>query len=322
MFNRENIMTDDQLAQNIDKYFKFLKTGDIDPVTLYLEGLAVSGRRSMRSLLVTAANVFEFEGEMERMPWPLLQYHHIAQVRSTLQSQGKSANTINLTLSACRGVMKACFNLGLIQADQLMLINEVKRVRGKRLPSGRCLSQYETKALISACRQDKSIAGKRDLAVIVLMLATGLRRSEVVALDIDDYSTRNGQLIVMEGNKQRAIFIQTEARRLIKPWISCRGKTDGKLFQPISNKNNIMNRAMTSQSLYDLIKKRSIEAKIENCSPHDFRRTFVTRLLESGVDINTVRQLAGHSDIQTTARYDLRDEKEQKRAIKQTTLVL
>jgi len=179
-------MTDDQLAENIDKYFKFLKTDKTDPVTLYLEGLAPSGRRSMRSLLQISAEIFKFEGELERMPWPLLQYHHIAQVRSTLQNNGKSSNTINLTLSACRGVMKACFNLGLIKADQLMLINEVKRVRGKKLPSGRCLTQYETKSLITACKRDKSIAGKRDLAVIVLMLATGLRRSEVVALDIDD----------------------------------------------------------------------------------------------------------------------------------------
>ena len=69
-------MTDTELAQNIDKYFSFLKTNQTDPVTLYLEGLAPTGRRSMRSLLQTAANVFEFEGKLERMPWPLLQYHH------------------------------------------------------------------------------------------------------------------------------------------------------------------------------------------------------------------------------------------------------
>ncbi|MCU7940960.1 MAG: hypothetical protein KZQ67_17145 [gamma proteobacterium symbiont of Bathyaustriella thionipta] len=82
----------------------------------------------MRSLLQTVANIFEFEGPLERMPWPLLQYHHIANIRSTLQNQGKSAITINLTLSACRGVMKVCFNLGLIKADKLipLLEKEIK----------------------------------------------------------------------------------------------------------------------------------------------------------------------------------------------------
>ncbi len=313
-------MTDQELGITIDKYFKFLNTDKTTPVSLYLDALAPSGRRSMRSLLVTVANIFEFEGELERMPWPLLQYKHLAQVRSTLLNQSKSANTINLTLSACRGVMKACFNLGLINADQLIQINEVKRVRGKKLSSGRSLSQREIKALIAACKRDKSIEGKRDLAIIALMLSTGLRRSEVVALNIEDYNTRNGKLVVMagKGNKQRVNYIQVSARQLIKLWLNYRGKEEGKLFQPIYNSVQV-NKKMTSQSLYYLLKKRSNEANIKNCSPHDLRRTFITRLLESGIDINTVRQLAGHSDIQTTARYDLRDEKEQKKVMKNTT---
>ena len=219
--------------------------------------------------------------------------------------------------------MKACFNLGLIEANQLMQINEVKRVRGKKLPAGRSLSQQETKALMSACKRDKNIKGKRDLAIIALMLSTGLRRSEVVALNIEDYNTRNGKLVVMsgKGNKQRINYIQTSARKLIKLWLNDRGKELGNLFQPILN-SEPLSKKMTSQSLYDLLKKRSIEANINNCRPHDLRRTFVTRMLESGIDLNTVRQLAGHSDIQTTARYDLRDEKEQKRAIKQTSFIL
>jgi site-specific recombinase XerD len=78
---------------------------------------------------------------------------------------------------------------------------------------------------------------------------------------------------------------------------------------------------MSSQSIYDLVGKRAREAQIENCRPHDLRRTFVTRLLESGVDIHTVSQLAGHSDIQTTARYDLRDQSEQRKAIKNLSIL-
>lgn len=317
-------MTNQELSTTIDKYFKFLKEEkNTSPIDVYLGSLADSGKRSMRSLLQSAANIIELEGELEQMPWPLLHYKHFAQIRSSLKDSGKSANTINLTLSACRGVMKACFNLGLIKADQFMSINEIKRVRGKKLPSGRCLSQQEIKSLIRICKRDKSITGKRDLAIIVLMLSTGIRRSEVISLNLEDYNTRSGQLIIIagKGNKQRMNFVQTDSRKMIRPWVHCRGKETGSLFL-VTNKNSVIDKKMTSQAIYDLLKKRSNEANIKNCRPHDLRRTFVTRLLESGVDINTVRQLAGHSDIQTTARYDLRDEKEQKRAIKRTLFVL
>jgi len=311
-------MTDKELGTTIEKYFKFLNTDKPSPVTLYLDGLAPSGQRSMRSLLVTAANIFEFEGSLERMPWSLLQYHHFAQVISTLKAKGKATNTINLTLAACKGVMKACFNLRLITAEHLMQINEVKRVRGKKLPSGRCLTQRETKALITVCKRDKTIDGKRDLAIITMMLATGLRRSEVTNLQLTDYNTRNGELIVKagKGNKQRIVYLQKDARQLIKLWLNHRGKEAGVIFYTINN-SQILNKKMTTQNLYYLLKKRSIESEIAHCSPHDLRRTFITRLLEAGIDINTVRQLAGHSDIQTTARYDLRDTKEQKKILKQ-----
>jgi len=52
------------------------------------------------------------------------------------------------------------------------------------------------------------------------------------------------------------------------------------------------------------------------CRPHDLRRTYVTWLLQAGVDLNTVRQMVGHSSIETTARYDLRDDEAMRRAVK------
>ena len=68
---------------------------------------------------------------------------------------------------------------------------------------------------------------------------------------------------------------------------------------------------------YEIINYRAEQANIEPCRPHDLRRAFVTQLLEAGIDINTTRQLVGHTDIQTTAKYDLRDEKSQKKALRQ-----
>ncbi len=299
--------------KKLDDYYLVIN-GNTDPVTLYLEGLAPTGRRSMRSLLNTAVSILGFDDELEHIPWQMLEYQHLASIRSELMSRGKTAN---LTISALKGVMKACFNLGLIDADKWMQLKTLKPVRGKKLPAGRSLSQKEVNAIYSVCKNDKTARGKRDLAVFAMMLATGLRRSETVGLQINGYNTRNGELVVTgKGNKQRKLYLSKDARQMVRPWIQVRGKEDGSLFNPILRSGEIVDRPLTSQAIYDVIKNRSSEAGIESCKPHDLRRTFVTRLLDAGVDLNTARQLAGHSNVETTVKYDLRDERQQRKALK------
>jgi len=312
-------MTEEDLQQKLQHYYHTLNIQQTDPVTLYLQRLAPTGRRSVKSLLKTAAAILDFEGELEEMPWNIIEYHHLSKIRNTLQKKGKSANTINLTLSGLKGVMKACFNLGLINADQLMRLNDINRARGKRLPSGRSLTKQEIKKLSRACVQDNSTAGKRDHAIIATMLATGVRRSEVIAININDYNTRSGLLNIQsgKGNKQRTAYLNKESRRIVKQWLNIRGKEEGYLFNPTSKTGSIQDKQLTSHTIYQIIKNRAKQAGIQPCRPHDLRRTFVTTLLEAGIDLNTTRQLAGHIDMQTTARYDLRDEKTQRNAIKQ-----
>lgn len=312
-----------QLQAKFDNYYQLTQEQQTDPVSLYLESLSPTGRRSVKSLLTSSSAILGFEGPLETMPWNMIEYQHLAQIRNCLTQQGKAANTVNLTLSAVRGVLKTCFNLKLINADQLMLVNNVKSVRGQRLPSGRSLNSRETMRLTTVCQKDVTVAGRRDHALIALMLATGLRRSEVVDLDIDDYNNRTGLLNIQQGkgNKQRSAYLDSKSRLIIRQWQKLRGNAPGKLFNPVGKTGNVLNRSLTSQSIYDIVKQRAEQAKLGNVRPHDLRRTFVTQLLEAGVDLNTTRQLAGHNSIQTTARYDCRSEKSQKKAVQQLLLL-
>ena len=84
---------------------------------------------------------------------------------------------------------------------------------------------------------------------------------------------------------------------------------------PINKAGVIQCNPLSTQAIYNLVKQRCALAGLADVSPHDLRRTFVTQLLEAGVDLNTTRQLVGHADLQTTARYDLRDIKNHQRLL-------
>jgi len=290
-------------------------------LTLYLDNLAPSGRRSARSRLCTAAEILGHEEvALEAVPWASFGYAELAAVRAELLRRGKVPSTINSTLAALRGVLRTAFGLGLIPADVYLRLDQVELVKGKRLPAGRSLTPGEVDKLLRACRRDKTPAGARDAAMIALMAAAGLRRAEVVSLVMDDYERRRGRLAVREGKggQQRELVLPGAVRRDLGQWVKVRGRVDGPLFCPVLANGRKEMRALSAQRLYDVVAERAAAAGIERCTPHDLRRTFVTRLLSQDVDLNTVRQLAGHSDMQTTARYDCRDDRAQRRALRQS----
>jgi site-specific recombinase XerD len=158
--------------------------------------------------------------------------------------------------------------------------------------------------------------GRRDAALIAMLYAAGLRRSEVTGLDLCDFDSTTGALIIRagKGNKDRQLFTGSGAAQAVREWLAIRGHTSGPLFVPINKSGRLIQRRLSDKAIVHILKERATEAAIKAFSPHDLRRSFISGLLSSGVDLVTVSAMAGHASVTTTAKYDRRGEEAKRQA--------
>jgi integrase len=276
----------------------------------YINGLAPSGRRGITSLLNRSAGILKRGADAAVYPWEQLNYAAVAKVRAALLDDGYAVSSVNMTLSALRGVAQTAFNLNCMDAEALARIRSVKRVSGDIQRKGRALDKQEIRALIQAAKQHpQPVRRCRDAAIVLTLCGTGLRAGELVKLERRDYD--NGILTVRQGKgrKYREIHVADAVDKAIHAWLKVSAnEADSVLFSRIQRNGKVTNQPLTTTGLTGILEQLQQSSGIARFTPHDMRRTFITRLLEQGVDINTVRQLAGHSDISTTTRYDCRGE--------------
>ncbi|AJJ05618.1 tyrosine-type recombinase/integrase [Erwinia amylovora] len=274
----------------------------------YISGLAPSGRRGITSLLNRSASILKRGADAADYPWEQLNYAAVAKVRAALLDDGYAVSSVNMALSALRGAAQAAFNLNCLDAETLARIRSVKRVSGDIQRKGRALNKHEIRALIQVAKQHpQSVRRCRDVAIVLTLCGTGLRAGELVKLDRRDYD--NGVLTVRQGKgrKYREIHVAYTVDKAIRAWLKVSAnEADSALFSRIQRNGKVVSQPLTTTGLTGILAELQQKSSIARFTPHDMRRTFITRLLEQGVDINTVRQLAGHSDISTTASYDHR----------------
>lgn len=287
------------------------------PVAVYLARLAPGSRRTMRQALdVVARLLTNGQADAVTLPWALLRYQHTQAVRSRLAERYQPAS-VNKGLAAVRGVLKEAWRLGLIPAEDYHRAVDLRGISAHTLPRGRALSAGEIRALFTACAADQSPAGARDAAVFALLYGAGMRRQEVVRLDVADFDAETGAVTIRagKGRKDRIAYTSNGSLAALQAWVRVRGEEPGPLFIPVMRGGRQVLRRLVAHAIYRMVVKRAAQASVKAFSPHDLRRSFVSDLLDAGADIATVQQLAGHAGIATTARYDRRGEQAKRRAV-------
>lgn len=208
----------------------------------YISGLAPSGRRGITSLLNRSASILKHGTDAADYPWEQLNYAAVAKVRAALLDDGYAVSSVNMALSALRGVAQTAFNLNCLDAETLARIRSVKRVSGDIRRKGRAFSREEVRALIQASkRHPQRIRCCRDAAIVMTALLCGFAGRRTVSLERRDYD--NGILKIRQGKgrKYREIHVAAGGDKAIRALLKASGAKEAgdALFNRIQRNGKI-----------------------------------------------------------------------------------
>ncbi|NJO59361.1 MAG: tyrosine-type recombinase/integrase [Richelia sp. RM2_1_2] len=288
----------------------------LHPAEVYIRSLGQGSRRTMREALNAIAKLLtDNECDATTLDWSKLKYQHTAIVRSILMEKYSPAMA-NKMLCALRRTLKEAWRLELMTREQYARAADIGTIKGKSPLKGRSLNASEVFKLWENSLNDNSNLGARDAALLGI-LSVGLRRSEVTNLNLSNFKSRTRSLSIerSKSNSERTLYLPKQAVEVIKQWLVIRGKDPGYLLYPLNKGHKIIHRKMSDQGILRALQRRGERAGVKGFTPHDFRRTFISDLLDLGVDIITVQKLVDHASPNTTANYDRRGEKTKKQAV-------
>jgi integrase/recombinase XerC/integrase/recombinase XerD len=218
-----------------------------------------------------------------------------------LSRRNAAESTVNRVLSSIKGYYRYLVRVG---ARTSSPVDGVRGLRMRRQLPG-FLFEEELDQLLAIDGSD--FTSLRDRLILEMLYSTGCRISELVTINLDDIDFSGGRILVHgKGRKDRFVFAGKSARMALTDYLPLRtarlrrtGNRDEKAL--VINANG---RRITQRGVAGIIQKRIIEKGIaKRVSPHTFRHSFATHILDRGADIRIVQELLGHSSLSTTQVY-------------------
>jgi len=266
----------------------------------FIEHLRVERGMSSKTLESYSRELVRFKDWLGRKTWSQVKAQDIQRYLAALNQAGLSPRSIFHNLAVFRSFYRFLLEEDIVQNAPAELVEFPKLP--KKLPG--VLSIEEVAKIISAANDD-SATGIRDRAILELLYACGLRVSELTELKLDQLHLEQGFLLAYgKGKKERVVPIGEPALIALKKYFA--------QSRPFLDKSGAARqiflsrqaRKLSRQSVFKMIKKMAIKAGVKtSISPHTFRHSFATHLLEGGADLRIVQVLLGHSDISATQIY-------------------
>ncbi len=275
-----------------------------DYIASFLQYVQVERGYTPNTLSAYRSDLRQFKAYVEEadlQTWQALTPELLEQFVAMLQGRDYKSATVARKVASARSFLNFLFAEGMIEQKLVDRLQQPKV--GRRLPQ--TLSYEEVERLLSVAAQDSTPLALRDLALLELLYATGLRASEAVSLMLDDLDLQNQTVRCMgKGNKERVIPLYPAARDSLSHYLN-----EGRLFL-LRDKSescvflNQNGQPLTRQGLWFLINQYAEAAELGDwVTPHTLRHTFATHLLNGGAELREVQQFLGHANISTTQIY-------------------
>ena len=230
----------------------------------------------------------------------------VLRYRIYLEQKQYAPTTINLRLAAVRRVAYEAADSGLLSPELAAGIRRVKGVRRIGVRIGNWLTAEQGKRLLAGADGD-SLRGKRNYAILAILIGCGLRRGELLALRVDEIQLREEHWVIADlqgkAGHIRTVPIPAWVKKAIDAWKQASGITEDALFRSINKAGRVWGSGMTPKVLWEVVREAATRARIEKLAPHDLRRTCARLCHLAGGELDQIQFLLGHVSIQTTERY-------------------
>lgn len=311
------------------------------PMLAYLNRFKGSSRRTNQAYLSMIVELIaplderpkdpqEIKARVLAFDWSQVDVHFANKVHRLAQDRKYSAATRNALLGVLRGIARQRWILGQLSRDDFEFVAEVgkkTRGRGKRVRNNKTVSAEDFRRLIEACRADPNrILGLRDEALLCVLYGAGLRADEARQLRAEDFLNdsdwqENRIRVRGKGDDERFVYPVLGVTDAVGNYLASFVPVEGVLFPafspssgaPIEGREAI---PMSYTALYEMVRRRALQAGVKVPSPHAFRHSFATRTYAETQDLFAVQLQLGHRDQRTTRGYvqELAEEEAKKKA--------
>jgi integrase len=239
---------------------------------------------------------------------PRLAFNKTVVLRYRLELEGRrlAPATINLRLAAVRRLAFEAADTGLLSPELAAGIARVKGAKRIGVRLGNWLTADQSRNLLAA-PDVQTLKGRRDRAILALMLGCGLRRGEVAGLKVDHLQQREEHWVIADligkAAHIRTVPVPDWVKAAVDLWLKSAAITHARIFRCVTRKGSVWGEGITEKVIWHLVKENAGRAGIANLSPHDCRRTCARLCHAAGGELEQIQFLLGHVSVETTERY-------------------